>query len=404
MLRRIFTGIGFIIIVIGYGQVGRVTFTGARAVPKVLGYQGYLTDTLGSPIDDTLDMTFKIFGSPTSGPDLWSETQWDVPVERGVFSVLLGNVNPIPDTVLTQGTDRWLELTIEWGDTLQPRTRIVSAAYAYMSTYSDTAEYAKSAATDFDWVISDSNMYSGVAGNVGLGVSMPGEKCDVDGNIRASGQLISETTTSSPLVVAGTTLVTNLNADFVDGREGSNLTDKTGDETIAGNWSFTNPVTVGAPTAGGHAVRKTDLNPLVNQTQVGINTTSWILAKSFSVNGSDLINYTLDIFVMRNAPGNVEVRVTNGTTEVAIGTFAIASGFPQYTWITLDIMRPDNINSASVRVRRTTYNTDATTEVRDCAHVYLGYSYTNITEVRVYGNVNASMTSYSISTATLRKY
>jgi hypothetical protein len=119
-------------------------------VPKLLNYQGYLTDTLGIPLDDTLDMTFKIFES-VSINELWTETQNNIPVERGVFSVLLGDVTPIPDTVFTQGTDRWLELTVE-GQTLSPRTRIASVAYAYTATYADTAQYVVNVAADDDWV------------------------------------------------------------------------------------------------------------------------------------------------------------------------------------------------------------------------------------------------------------
>jgi len=152
MLYKTFSCTLFILLATGYGQVGSVLFSAARAVPKLLNYQGYLTDTLGSPIEDSLDMTFKIYDAATLGNVLWSETQLDVPVERGVFSVLLGNVNSIPDTAFTQGTDRWLELTLEGPQTLSPRMRITAVGYAYTAAYCDTAEYARSAATDNDWV------------------------------------------------------------------------------------------------------------------------------------------------------------------------------------------------------------------------------------------------------------
>jgi len=84
----------------------------ARLVPQLLNYQGYLTDTLQIPLDDTLDMVFGIYDASTSGNELWNETQTGVIIERGVFSVLLGSVNAIPDSVFTGGTDRWLEITV----------------------------------------------------------------------------------------------------------------------------------------------------------------------------------------------------------------------------------------------------------------------------------------------------
>ncbi len=52
---------------------------------------------------------------------------------------------------------------------------------------------------------------------IGLGNTSPTQKLDVTGNIRASGQLISDTPYgTSPLKVASTTQVNNLNADMVD--------------------------------------------------------------------------------------------------------------------------------------------------------------------------------------------
>ena len=152
MLRKILLCMFSIILATAYSQVAKVLLSGGRSVPKMLNYQGYLTDTLGSPIDDTLDMTFKIFDAATLGNEWWSETQTNVPIERGVFSVILGSGTPIPDTVFNQGTNRWLELILEGPQTLSPRTRITAMGYAYTSTYSDTAEYARNAATDNDWV------------------------------------------------------------------------------------------------------------------------------------------------------------------------------------------------------------------------------------------------------------
>jgi hypothetical protein len=123
----------------------------ARAVPRLLNYQGYLTDTLGIPITDTLNMTFSIFDAPSLGTLLWTESQTNIPVERGVFSVLLGIVTPIPDNVFRTGINRWLELNVA-GQIHSPRTRITSAAYAYTATHADTADYALAAPDDNDWV------------------------------------------------------------------------------------------------------------------------------------------------------------------------------------------------------------------------------------------------------------
>jgi hypothetical protein len=127
MFRKIFIGFLLILLTVSYGRgirgIIHESDKGGRSVPKMLNYQGYLTDTEGIPI---------------------------------VFNVLLGSVDSIPASVFTTGTDRWFELVIGLTDILSPRTRITTMAYAYMATHADTAEYAEYARTgpgitDDDW-------------------------------------------------------------------------------------------------------------------------------------------------------------------------------------------------------------------------------------------------------------
>ncbi len=178
MLRKIFVSILYVLIAIGYGQV----LSGARVVPKVLNYQGYLTDTLGIPINDTVSMRFQIYDAEISGDDKWMEIQNNIPVEGGVFNVLLGSVIPIPDSVFTAGTDRWLEVLVE-GQSLSPRTRITSVGYAYTATYSDTAEYARNAKTDNDWSYSTPDSSVLFTASL-LGIARGGASNELHGNNR----------------------------------------------------------------------------------------------------------------------------------------------------------------------------------------------------------------------------
>jgi hypothetical protein len=131
---------------------------GARFVPQVISFQGYLTDSLGTAITDTQSMMFEIYSGYYI---LWSETQ-DVPVENGVFNAFLGSVNPIPGDVFTGGTDREFEVTVE-GEALSPRTQISATGYAYEAAHADTADYAHAGpgVSDDDWIRSDSVLYTG---------------------------------------------------------------------------------------------------------------------------------------------------------------------------------------------------------------------------------------------------
>jgi hypothetical protein len=125
-----------------------LTYNDAITIPKMFSYQGRLTDTLGNPVPtDTYQLTFRLYTQPIGGTPFWSETQ-RVLVKEGLFSVLLGVVNPI-NTVPENG-QMWLSLQVGSASELTPRLRIVSTAYSYLSqhsAYADTADYARTAPT-----------------------------------------------------------------------------------------------------------------------------------------------------------------------------------------------------------------------------------------------------------------
>jgi hypothetical protein len=154
---KFFISCALIILSVGFAQKDeRVVLSkvnddpGSRIAPRLLNYQGYLTDTLGNPVTDpAVSMVFGIWSASTSGTRLWYEDQ-TVSVTKGIFNVLLGNLTTLPDSVFANGTNRWLELAVD-AQTLSPRTRIVSAAYAISATYSDTAQYARFMGADNDW-------------------------------------------------------------------------------------------------------------------------------------------------------------------------------------------------------------------------------------------------------------
>lgn len=111
-------------------------------VPQMINYQGKLTDPQGALIDTTVAMVFSIYvdESGMTAP-LWNETQDSVKVEKGIFSVLLGSVNSIPDSVFT-GAVRYLGVQVEDDSEMRPLKPMVSVGYAFKSEFADTAEYA----------------------------------------------------------------------------------------------------------------------------------------------------------------------------------------------------------------------------------------------------------------------
>ena len=114
-------------------------------VPQLINYQGKLTNASGAPVNDTLHMVFTIYADTGGTNLLWAEPQSAVIVEKGVFNVLLGSVNPIPDSVFN-GSVRYLGVKVEHDPEITPRTPMVSVAYAYRA----------GAASDNDWAFPQS--------------------------------------------------------------------------------------------------------------------------------------------------------------------------------------------------------------------------------------------------------
>jgi hypothetical protein len=113
------------------------------AAPMLLNYQGHLAAPDGTPKNGTFAMQFSVYDAASGGNQLptgtpWSETQ-NVTVTAGVFNVLLGSVTALPTSLFEGGpTDaagplRFLNVVVD-GETLDPRKRIGSAAYAIGST------------------------------------------------------------------------------------------------------------------------------------------------------------------------------------------------------------------------------------------------------------------------------
>jgi hypothetical protein len=76
-------------------------------------------------------MTFSIFESESAGVQLWEEIHPSVDVESGLFSVVLGSLMPIPESLFDE-SDRWLQIAVA-GEIIVPRTKLTTSPYAFAS-------------------------------------------------------------------------------------------------------------------------------------------------------------------------------------------------------------------------------------------------------------------------------
>lgn len=97
-------------------------------------YQGFLTDSGGAPVNSAVDIVFSLYNVDSGGTALWTETQTGVPVSDGLFSVLLGSVSPLPQTLFAQNDNLWLGIAIGADAEMTPREKLASAPYAMAGT------------------------------------------------------------------------------------------------------------------------------------------------------------------------------------------------------------------------------------------------------------------------------
>jgi len=139
-------------------------------VPQMINYQGRLVTSEGDVVDTSVSMVFAIYNDSAGALPLWTETHALITVEDGDFSVLLGEINPISDTVFN-GHIRYLGVKVGIAPEGRPLNPLVSVAYAY------------SAKSDDDWSKSGDNLYR-LDGNVGIRTNNPTNKLTHIGDFR----------------------------------------------------------------------------------------------------------------------------------------------------------------------------------------------------------------------------
>lgn len=145
-----------------------VGLTVAQAQNVTTSVQGVLRDPQGRSVDDgTYELTFKLYTQATGGTEFWTETQSNVSVSHGVFSVKLGAVNPISG--LSASQTYYLGVTAPGAGELLPRVEL-------------TKTYAANTAGS---VTGTSNVVPS-SGNVGIGTTNPTAPLEVSGDVKIS--------------------------------------------------------------------------------------------------------------------------------------------------------------------------------------------------------------------------
>ncbi len=144
-------------------------------IPSLLNYQGQVTNSgTGEPLDSIVSIVFSIYDDSVTATPLWTETYTSIAVVDGLFAVLLGSQNPVPESIFGDA-ERWLGIKVGADSEIAPRTRFVSAAYSFHSLYADSA----GTGDDGDWTDDGGGNIYRLSGNIGIGTTSPTFKVDV---------------------------------------------------------------------------------------------------------------------------------------------------------------------------------------------------------------------------------
>src|SRR5882724_4489262 len=157
---------------------------------NLIPFQGQLANQTGQPLSpsNAVTLVFRLYRAPVGGVAIWEESQPNISVNGGRFSVLLGSRTELPSPTNFNAT-LYLGLTVDDGNPatadveMRPRQALVPVI---------SASYAKRAEKlgDYDW-------------SVLFGTNNPGTGTLLDSKIRdgsiSAGKLQSATITSNQI-------------------------------------------------------------------------------------------------------------------------------------------------------------------------------------------------------------
>lgn len=127
------------------------------AVPRVMAYEGYLTDAGGVPLrDGKYDFVFALYAEPSGGVPVWTEEHRGVAVRGGALRVILGEGSTPNPLAIPFDRPYWLGIRIGRDPEAAPRLELATNAYSFRAAVAEevrdgaitTARIAPLAVTD----------------------------------------------------------------------------------------------------------------------------------------------------------------------------------------------------------------------------------------------------------------
>ncbi|MBI4546408.1 MAG: tail fiber domain-containing protein [Ignavibacteriae bacterium] len=149
------------------GQGEPKNTAGFTSVPLAISYQGLMTTSSGTPVQDgNYDIQFDLYEASVGGTSEWTETHNGVAVSRGTFNIILGATTSLNNFNFNR--QMYLEVTATAGP----------AGPSYPITFSPRAQLTSAPTALAPWTVNSGNIYYN-NGNVGIGTNSPSTILDV---------------------------------------------------------------------------------------------------------------------------------------------------------------------------------------------------------------------------------
>ena len=117
---------------------GKAPATQSTTIPRLISYQGRLTDAVGDPVaNDNYHMVFSLYCTQTGGEAFWFEDRDatnKVPVSDGFFNILLGQLTSMPASFPCPDGNVYLGIRVDPDPTeMEPRELLASVPYAFQA-------------------------------------------------------------------------------------------------------------------------------------------------------------------------------------------------------------------------------------------------------------------------------
>jgi hypothetical protein len=129
-----------------------------------LNIQGIVRKSTGANLDDgTYSMTFRLYTTSSGGSNIWSETHDNMDVTSGVYSAVLGLINPF---TIPFDQPYFLGISVDGGAEVSPRLRLTASPYT-LSLIGQSNLFPSTGTVGLGTISPDTNAIMHVKNNTG---------------------------------------------------------------------------------------------------------------------------------------------------------------------------------------------------------------------------------------------